>query len=114
MSGKLEKHLDNLQEENAQGVLATRQGEIMSLTENDPGGSYVYAVILLSVPSLPRPSSDKAEDLVLVVAGKIGTDNRWGYIHVEKDTKQEVAAYLHDACKVEVGRWYFLQLTLKN
>jgi hypothetical protein len=109
-----EKKNDNPGEDNAQGVLSTRFGEWFQLFEEDPGGPFVYAVALVEVPPLPEPASSKGEGLALVVAGRCGTEGRWGYFHAEKDAKQEVASYLHDDCKVEVGRWYFLRLTTER
>lgn len=93
-----------------QGVLSFRYGEYQQYFEEQPEGDYVYAVALVATPMPPEPTSEKAEGLSVACAGKSGKDGTWGYLAIEKDTKQLIGAFLHDELKAEPGKWYWLRL----
>jgi len=97
--------------ENTQGVLAIRHGEFLQIHEEKPTGEHVYAVALVSVPLPPEPASPKAEGLAVICAGRSGAEGKWGYLFLEKDTKQEIGALMLDRAKVDIGKWYWLRLT---
>lgn len=100
-----------------QGVLALRFGEFREYFPwedgKTPDGDFVYAVSLVAAPLPPAPASVKAEGFALVCCGRGGKDGVWGYFHVEKDSKQAIAADLHDKLEAKAGEWFWLRLSTK-
>ncbi len=96
-----------------QGVFAIRHGEYRQYMEADemPPEDVHFAVAVIPVPEMPFKCSSKAENLCLVCAGRSGTDGNFGYLHLEKDTKQMIAEDMMDKFKLRVGVWYWLKLT---
>lgn len=100
-----------------QGVLALRFGEFRQYFPwnegKPPEGDFVYAVALMEAPLPPRPNSSTTEHFGVACCGKAGRAGTWGYINVEKDTKQVIGADLVDLIKAKVGEWVWLRLSTK-
>jgi hypothetical protein len=93
-----------------QGVLAIRNGEMRQYHQTPPANlDNVFAVAVVKVPLPPEPHSEGADPMVVIAAG-IGKERKWGWLAVEKDTRQLIAAELVDEVNAVPGQWYFLRL----
>ncbi len=88
-------------------TLAIRDGETYGLREDRPnmtGGQIFKAALIETIP-LPGPQHPSSENFTAVVARKYV--DGWGWVHLEAETKQVIAAMLKDN-DFTPGVWYWL------
>ena len=97
--------------------LALRPGEIVHLAETMIDQSGSYAVMLHETPALPGKQHIESLNLTVLCAGwysteygASGNEKRWGWVHLEADTKEMIGNALQSIDAIP-GQWYYLYIS---
>lgn len=97
--------------------LSLRPGEQIHLMDFIPDQAPAYAVMLLETPGFPGIGHEESRGLSVLacgyyptIEGKSGDQPRWGWVHLDAESKDMVGQALLKL-NAQPGKWFYMLIT---
>ena len=100
-----------------EATLTVQIGQQFHIFPYSPDQAGDYAVMLLETPDFPGIGHEESHNLTVLCAaqyattyGKSGSEERWGWVHLDAETKAMIGQAL-GRINATPGKWYYMLVT---